>query len=37
MTALRFHAARRIAASPDRVWALLVDLPSWRAWNPTTR
>jgi uncharacterized protein YndB with AHSA1/START domain len=35
MTAPRFHAARRIAAAPDRVWALLVDLPSWRAWNPT--
>jgi hypothetical protein len=35
MTALRFHAARRIAAAPDRVWALLVDLPSWRDWNPT--
>ena len=35
MTAPRFHAARRIAALPDRVWALLVDLPSWRVWNPT--
>jgi hypothetical protein len=35
MTAPRFHAARRIAAAPDRVWALLIDLPSWRAWNPT--
>jgi uncharacterized protein YndB with AHSA1/START domain len=35
MTAPRFHAARRIAAAPDRVWALLVDLRSWGAWNPT--
>ena len=35
MTAPRFHAARRIEALPDRVWALLVDLPSWRVWNPT--
>lgn len=35
MSGLSFHAARRIAAPPDRVWALLVDLPSWRAWNPT--
>ena len=35
MTALRFHAERRIAAPSDRVWALLVDLPSWRAWDPT--
>jgi hypothetical protein len=35
MTAPRFHAERRIAAAPDRVWALLVDLPSWRTWNPT--
>jgi hypothetical protein len=35
MTAPRFHAARRIAAAPDRVWSLLVDLPSWRAWNST--
>jgi uncharacterized protein YndB with AHSA1/START domain len=36
MTALHFHAERRIAAPPDRVWALLVDLRSWRAWDPTT-
>lgn len=35
MTAPRFHAARRISAAPDRVWALLVDLPSWASWNPT--
>ena len=35
MTAPRFHAGRRIAAAPDRIWALLVDLPSWHAWNPT--
>jgi hypothetical protein len=35
MSAPRFHASRRIAAAPDRAWALLVDLPSWRAWNPT--
>ena len=35
MSAPRFRAARRIAAAPDRVWALLVDLPSWSAWNPT--
>jgi hypothetical protein len=35
MSGLRFHAERRIAATPERVWALLVDLPSWRAWNPT--
>ena len=35
MTDLRFHAERRIAAPPERVWALLVDLPSWSAWNPT--
>jgi len=35
MTGPRFHAARRIAAAPDRVWAALVDLPSWTAWNPT--
>ena len=35
MTAPRFHAARRIAAAPDRVWAALVDLPSWTSWNPT--
>ncbi len=35
MTAPRFHAARRIAAAPDRIWALLVDLPAWSAWNPT--
>ncbi len=31
----RFHVARTIAAPPDRVWALLVDLSSWRSWNPT--
>ena len=35
MSAPRFHASRRIAATPERIWALLVDLPSWRAWNPT--
>ncbi len=35
MTAPRFHVTRRIAAAPDRAWALLVDLPSWLAWNPT--
>jgi hypothetical protein len=35
MTAPRFHAERRISAPPERVWVLLVDLPSWRAWNPT--
>jgi hypothetical protein len=35
MSAPRFHATRRIAAAPDLVWALLVDLPSWSAWNPT--
>ena len=35
MTTLRFHAARQIAAAPDRVWALLIDLKSWPAWNPT--
>jgi hypothetical protein len=34
VTAPRFHAARRIDAAPDRVWALLVDLSSWHAWNP---
>ena len=34
MTGPRFHASRAIAAAPDRVWALLVDLPSWSAWNP---
>ena len=34
-TALRFHVDRRIAAPPDRVWALLIDLPSWQVWNPT--
>ena len=35
MTALRFHVDRRIVAPPDRVWAVLVDLPSWQVWNPT--
>jgi hypothetical protein len=35
MTGPRFHAERRIAAPPDRVWALLVNLPSWTSWNPT--
>ena len=35
MSAPRFHAVRRIAAAPERVWALLVDLPSWSAWNST--
>jgi hypothetical protein len=35
MSGPRFHASRRIAAAPDVVWALLVDLPSWRVWNPT--
>jgi hypothetical protein len=35
MSGLTFHSERRIAAPPERVWALLVDLPSWRAWNPT--
>ncbi len=35
MSAPRFHVTRRIAAPPDRAWALLVDLPAWRAWNPT--
>jgi hypothetical protein len=24
-----------MAAAPDRVWSLLVDLPSWTTWNPT--
>ena len=35
MTALSFHASRRIAAAPDRVWKLLVDLPSWPTWTST--
>jgi len=35
MSAPRFHVTRRIAAPPDRAWALIVDLPAWRAWNPT--
>jgi hypothetical protein len=28
-----FEAAARIDASPARVWALLVDVGSWRDWN----
>jgi hypothetical protein len=34
VSARRVHAERTIAAPPDRVWATLVDLPSWRSWNP---
>lgn len=35
MTAPEFTVTRRIAGPPDRAWALLADLASWRAWNPT--
>jgi hypothetical protein len=28
-----FEAAARIDASPDQVWALLVDVGGWRDWN----
>ena len=28
-----FEAATRIDASPEQVWALLVDVGSWRDWN----
>jgi hypothetical protein len=28
-----FEAATRIDAGPDQVWALLVDVGSWRDWN----
>ncbi len=35
MTALSFQASRRIAAAPDRVWEILVDLPKWPTWTST--
>jgi hypothetical protein len=28
-----FEAATRIDASPEQVWALLVDVAAWRDWN----
>jgi hypothetical protein len=28
-----FEAAARIDASPEQVWAVLVDVVSWRDWN----
>lgn len=31
--ALRYHVERRIDASPERVWALLSDASTYRAWN----
>jgi uncharacterized protein YndB with AHSA1/START domain len=31
--ALRYHVERRIEASPARVWALLSDASTYRAWN----
>jgi hypothetical protein len=30
-----FATSIRIQASPDRVWAILVDAPSWPTWNTT--
>jgi len=29
----RYHVARRINASPERVWAILTDATGYRAWN----
>lgn len=31
------HVQMEIAASPARVWSLLVDAPSWPAWQPAIR
>jgi hypothetical protein len=31
--ALRYHVERQIEASPERVWALLSDASTYRAWN----
>jgi hypothetical protein len=28
-----YEAAARIDASPEQVWALLVDVGSWRDWD----
>src|SRR5690349_25146391 len=30
-----FKTTTHIAAPPEKVWALLTDLPAWPAWNPT--
>lgn len=29
------HVEAVIDAPPERVWAVLVDLPGWNVWNPT--
>jgi hypothetical protein len=33
----RIDTEIEIAASPERVWALLADTPRWKEWNPFVR
>ena len=32
---MQYAVTRSIDAPPETVWALLVDVPSWKEWNPT--
>jgi Polyketide cyclase / dehydrase and lipid transport len=33
-TNMRFHHSVRVKASPDRVWAIWMDIRNWPTWDP---